>query len=50
MIPVDVEDGDIMREEEAPRIMGGTDHNQRVRRQRLTFDESRDEVILVTDN
>ena len=51
MIPVDVEDGDIMREEEAPsQILGGADHNQRVRRQRLTFDESRDEVILVTDN
>ena len=51
MIPVDAEDGDTMREEEAPsQIMGGADHNQRVRCQRLTFDESRDEVVLVTDN
>ena len=51
MIPVDAENGDTMREEDTPsQIMGGADHNQRVRRQHLTFDESRDEVILVTDN
>ena len=51
MIPVDAENGDALNEEEAPsQIIRGADHNQRVRRQRLTFDESRDEVILVTDN
>ena len=51
MMPVDAENGDTRSGDDAPPpIMGGADHNQRVRRQCLTFDESRDEVILVTDN